>query len=190
MSYLQTNPIDFDRDSLHKIVDYHVKEAGWNANWRNELTLEIPKPTDDVPIYKAGVPVGLAKYFHINVINNRRDKLATNCSAYLEKVIGPGKVDLDLKTIEFKWAGTMWPSVGIAPRTKRAFDAVFIPHNQPLQANFSVHTDTDHYIPRLPAQGGKFELHYLVTAWNFRSVRANCILNLRPTVAKTTLSLK
>jgi hypothetical protein len=85
MSYLQTNPIPFDRDSIHRMIDHCVKESGWISNWKNELVLEVPNPTDNVKMFGNGKLVGFGRYFHVNVRNYHRDKLASNCSAYLDR---------------------------------------------------------------------------------------------------------
>jgi hypothetical protein len=153
------------------------------------LVLEAPQFVDDVATYDAGQFVGVGKYFHVNVRNRHREKLALNCCVYLENAIKRPDINIPLKTIEFKWAGTRWPSVGIAAGTSRLFDAFFIRHPQPNKVEFQVHTDSTEYFPQIPQEVGEYELAYLVTAENFPPARGRFILDLRRSLAETTLRL-
>ena len=78
MQFLQVNPKEFsDKSMLPDAVVGVVQQRGWKSNWKNELALTATQPVDN----------GRAMCFHVNVCNRHRDKLATNCFAYLEKII-------------------------------------------------------------------------------------------------------
>jgi hypothetical protein len=191
MQFLQTNTIEFtDKNLLPNAVADIVQERGWNASWRKELTLEAPRFEDNVTVLdRTGNFLGMAKYFHINVRNHHREKLALNCCVYLESAIRRPDTNIELKTIEFKWAGTPYPSVGIAAGASRTFDALQIMHAQPNNVLFQVHTDSSTYMPRIPQDLGEYELSFLVTSENFPPARRRFILNLRSSLAETSLKL-
>jgi hypothetical protein len=187
MKFLQTNPIPFtDRHTLHNVVADEITRRSWDPRWRNELALDVGEPRDQMPTYD-GIYLGLGKYFHIDVRNKHRDKLATNCSAYLHKAIKRPNLDLGPKTIEFKWAGTRLPSIGIAAKSARAFDAFHLLHAEPTRIKFNVHADSTDFIPQFPDEVGEYELTYLVTSENFPSIQRCFLLNLRQSLAETTL---
>jgi hypothetical protein len=184
MQFMQTNALPFiDKNLLPNAVADIVHQRGWNPSWRNELVLEAPQFVDNVAAYDSARPIGMGKCFHVNVRNRHREKLALNCCVYLESAIKRPDTNIPLKTIEFKWAGTKLPSVGIAAGTTRLFDAFFILHAQPNNVLFQVHTDSTEYIPRMPQDVGEYELSYLVTAENFPPARGRFILDLRSSLA-------
>jgi hypothetical protein len=149
---------------------------GEQLRWRNELVLEAPQFVDSVAAHDgAGQFLGMAKCFHVNVRNHHREKLALNCCVYLESAIKYPDTNIPQKTIELKWAGTRWPSVGIAARTSRLFDAFHILYAQPTNVLFQAHTDSTEYIPRIPQDVGEYVLSYLVTAENFPPARRRFI---------------
>jgi hypothetical protein len=189
LQFLQTNCISFtDKHTLPSVVADNVLSRGWTPNWKNELVVGGPQFEDNVPAYdRAGQSVGMSKCFHVNVRNCHRDTLALNCCVYLESAIKRPDTKIELKTIEFKWAGTQLPSVGIAAGTSRLFDAFLILHNQPNAVAFQVHTDSSSYFPRLPQEAGEYELSYLVTSENFPPARGRFILDLRSSLAETSL---
>ena len=185
LQFLQVNPISFkDRGVLASKIMELVRKRGWSPSWRNEVVLESTSSTDNVRVVTAGNR--LAKYFHINVRNRHRDKLATNCYAYLEKAVRlRPKTDISLKTVEFKWAGTWIPSVGIAPGGARAFDAFLIFHDSPTELSFSALSDSSEFVPIVEGQGN-YELSYVIIADNFPPARASFRLTLNRSLDKTT----
>jgi hypothetical protein len=124
----------------------------------------------------------------VNVHNHHREKIALNCCVYLESAIKRPNTNITPKTIEFKWAGTQLPSVGIAPGTSRLFDAFHILHAQPTIVLFQVHTNSSEYIPRIPQDVGEYEFLYRVTAENFPPAQGRFILDLRSTLTDTTFA--
>ena len=170
---LQVNAMEFtDKNLLPNAVADIIEERGWTPNWRNELVLEGSPPIDAAE----------AKCFHVRVHNRHRDKLALNCSAYLEKVIKrpDSEIALPDETLECKWAATpsTLPRVSIPATKTRQFDAFQIPYNQPNNGVFPTLTDSPGYFLVIPPEVGEYELSYLVTSDNFPSVRADIRLGL------------
>ena len=88
--FLQANAIEFsDRHTLPNIISDLIQQRNWNPNWRNELVLEAPTWRDAHHVVQ-GRPVMPARFFHIDVRNLHREKLATNCYVYLESAAAPG----------------------------------------------------------------------------------------------------
>ena len=181
MQFLQANTIEFaDKNLLPDAVANIVHRRGWNPRWRNELVLEASAPVD----------TGRAKCFHVSVRNRHHNKPALNCFAYLESAIKRPNMNIPLKTVEFKWAATIWPSVSVAAGSARLFDACHIEYTDPYHVWFQVHTDSPlEYRPQLPREVGQYELSYLVTAENFPPARGQFVLDLRSSHAETTLTL-
>ena len=118
------------------------------------------------------------RFFHIQVRNRHRAKLATNCTVYLEKATLLPNAEMELKTVEFKWAGTRMPSVGIAPGGIRLFDAFFLFRNDTSQVNFNALTDATDYLPVFPKGVADYELSYVVLSENFAPARKTFTLRL------------
>jgi hypothetical protein len=178
LQFLQTNCIPFtDKHTLPNLVADFVGQRRWDPRWRNELILEASPP----------VVTDSFKAFHVRVRNHHREKLAVNCLAYLESAIKLPCTRIPLETIEFKWAATRLPSVSIAAGGMRLFDAFFIRPAQPNNVLFQVLTDTAGYVPQLPHEVGEYELSYIVRAENFPEARGRFILDLRSSLAETSL---
>jgi hypothetical protein len=191
MRFLQANANPFtDRNNLPSFIADEVRQRGWISNWRNELVLERDATeSTDAPIGldANGRPV-VARFFHIKLHNRHREKLATNCFAYLERATQLPSTEIPLKTVEFKWAGVQIPGVAIAASSAREFDALFILHEDPLQVQVNTFSDSPDYRPRFPAGAADYELSYVVRSENFPPARATFRLQLRKELAHTTLS--
>lgn len=188
LRFLQMNAVQFtDRHTLPNVVADTIHQRGWEPNWRNELVLERePQEFSEVSAIFPDGSSHPTRFFHINVHNCHREKLATNCNVYLERAIKRPNTIIPLKTIEFKWAGVQFPSVGIAARTLRSFDAFHILRAHPTRLRFNVFTDASDYYPRFLEETGEYELSYLVTAENFPPARGSFILVLNNVLDKTT----
>jgi hypothetical protein len=186
---LQGNAIQFtDRHTLSRVIADTVRQRRWRPNWRNELVLaRKPKEATKTPTQFRDGSIKDAWYFHIEVHNHHREKMATNCNVYLEKAIKLPNTIIQLKTVEFKWEGFGFPSVGIAAGKSRAFDAFFIMPSAPTKLCFNVFTDSPAYYPRFPEGPGEYELSYLVTALNFPPARGSFHLSLNSVIGKTRL---
>ncbi len=191
--FLQANAIPFtDRNLLPSVIADKVQERGWDAHWRNELALERqPNQFSDAnrveyspgqqPRYFPG------RFFHVDVRNRHREKIATNCYVYLAAATNLNTShEIPLRTVEFKWAGYVLPNAQILPNQTRQFDAFWIAHDRPTQIQFNVYSDATDYIPRIEGEG-RYELQYVVVADNFPAAKSSFILNLSKSLELTTL---
>lgn len=116
IAYLQANAIPFtDKRAPPNEVGKAIRQKGWDSNWRNELVLEASEP----------VETGTAKAFHVRVQNRHREKHASNCCAYLEKVIKRPAEEIKIpgEIVELKWAASQSAGVNIPASKPRRFDA-------------------------------------------------------------------
>jgi hypothetical protein len=191
--FLQANAISFtDRSLLPNVIADKVQGRGWDPHWRNDLVLERePKQFSDAT--RVECPPGQepryfqGRFFHIDVRNRHRDKIATNCYVYLAKAINLNtSEEIPLKTVEFKWAGYVLPNAHILPKQARRFDAFWIAHDRPTQLQFNVYSDATDYIPHIEGEG-RYELSYVVVADNFPASRGSFILSLNKSLELTAL---
>lgn len=154
LRFIQANAIGFrDRCILPDTVAREIRERGWDPDWRNELLLKRDKGEfRDARVRNLGNKLG--RFFHLKVRNRHRDKTATNCYAYLRKIVSAnGSVGVPLKAVEFKWAGYTMPSAHIPPQAEREFDAFCILYECPGRLRFSLFTDSSEYTPHLEGEG-------------------------------------
>ena len=124
------------------------------------------------------------RFFHIDVRNRHRDKIATNCYVYLAKAINLNtSEEIPLETVEFKWTGYVLPNAHILPKQVRRFDAFWIAHDRPTQLQFNVYSDVTDYIPRIEGDGRS----YVVVADNFPASKGSFTLSLSKSLELTTL---
>ncbi|MCP8317080.1 MAG: hypothetical protein H3Z52_03660 [archaeon] len=177
LKFVQANCIQFtNRHTLPNVIADYINQQGWNPHWKNELVLERDeKEYTDATVVKTGRD---ARYFHIEVRNLHRRKLASNCYAYLESIkdLSTGR-QTTLETIELKWKGYVLPNATILPSSSRYFDAFFIFHNSPTKPHFNLFTDFTGYIPQINGPGD-FEFNYAIVSENFRTARAKFRLHL------------
>jgi hypothetical protein len=188
--FLQANAIQFsDRNNLTNDVIGAVQTGGWDPTWRNELVLErVSTEFSDANIMNQGGRRG--RFFHVAVRNHHPDKFATDCYVYLEKVVRtrPTPEIIPIKTVEFKWAGTLLPNVGIAPKSFREFDAFYILYDAPTVVLFNALTDASDYHPNVRGEG-EYELSYLVASGNFPALRHTFKLSLGRQLLDTAFSM-
>ena len=181
--FLQGNATPFtDRNLLPNAIADRVSQSRWDPNWRNELLLSRASGEFSEVLQENGV---MARFFHIDVCNRHRQKNATNCYVYLDKIVSDG-VENHVRTVENKWTGTMLPNVGMAASSLRQFDAFMIRHDAPTTARFLSLTDSPDFIVTLPQQG-QYQLFYRVMSDNFPPAQASFNLNLSNVVVNTTL---
>jgi hypothetical protein len=188
LRFLQANARPFiDRDNLPSFVADFVRERHWDPVWKNELELEREpeESSNAMSFIRPGLNMN-ARYFHIKVYNRHREKLATNCFVYLEKIIRLPDTEIQLKTVEFKWAGVIIPGVAIAPGSKREFDAFHILHERPTNIQFSTFSDSPDYNLMLPDEAADYELSYVVRSENFPPARGVFRLRLNAQLNDTT----
>lgn len=91
MQFIQANAVPFgDRSMLPSVVAESIRRRSWDSTWRNELVLERdPKKFTDADrvTLQTGAPAGKGRFFHVDVRNHHRTKIATNCYAYVSQII-------------------------------------------------------------------------------------------------------
>jgi hypothetical protein len=183
LHFMQTNASIFiDKGRLPEQIAEAIRKAKWNPSWKNELLLHAPQPKDSLNGFKC---------FHVQVRNQHSDKVALNCSGYLERIVKLPNVEIELpdEKLECKWAATAMPRISIPARSARKYDAAQIRYIDPVIVSFPTITDSPGYTPTIPYEPGRYELSYLVTSDNFPVKRGIFILDVRATVAETTLEM-
>src|SRR5258705_4869093 len=137
------NAIEFtDRSELVDLVRTHIQEKidrnEWSLCTKNTLQLVNAPDHGTIATWVSGHN---AAYYHIHVKNLHWQKPATNCYAYLDRVIDldTGQ-DVKLRTCELKWEGTMHSGVRIQPKGYRGLDA-FVVLSEPRELLLMQHTD-------------------------------------------------
>jgi len=176
MGVLQSNTIQFsDRQQLPNLVATEVRRR-WSPTWKNQLVL-VRDADEYIPVTEERVnhQTGLRepytrRFFHITVKNLNPRKMAINCYAYLEKVqkrTKTRKINIPIKTIEFKWEGYTLPNAVIAAGQERSFDAFHVFEDNPTQILFQPFLDSKTFSPKIPAGVGNYLLTYRVISENF-----------------------
>ncbi len=179
LKFIQANCITFsDRKSLPKIVANEVKK-NWNPNWRNNLFFENEE--SDFQVERADWAEGV--WFPIKVVNQHKDKIASHCEAYAERIrdIQNDKMT-NLELIELKWKNTSTADVSIPPKQFRCLCGVHVNAHNPntvwLGINYKIadweklHTN---YQIRI---SGDYEIDYVVFSDNFPPSRARFRLHI------------
>ena len=185
LGFLQANAIPFkDRSQLPRLIEKKVQErikkGVWDPLWKNVLTLEREATQfSDANRIAPGQPQSfLGRFFHIDVCNRHRSKVATNCYGYLENAVNIETMkEIPFKTVEYKWAGYVLPNATILPRQTRRLDAFWIDHRVPTKLWFNAFVDSSEYTPSIEGEG-RYELTYIVIAENFPISRRSFALTL------------
>ena len=114
----------------------------WSLTAKNQLTLEIADGSmrPDRSSREDGVWHNRTHY-HLWVHNRHNRKLATNCCAYVEKLLVNGDERI-LNQAELKWEGVKLPAVCIRPDTRRGLDAFLVlGERSPFRLCIPSHTD-------------------------------------------------
>jgi len=181
LKFIQANCIQFsERRHLPCIVAEKVMERKWDPTWRNEIVLN----RDDNDFQDARVPGGgVAKFYHIKVINHHKDKIARNCIAYVERIknLENGKTRV-LELSELKWKGSRTEGVSIAPKLFRYLDAFNVFYSSPTIVNLGLNpfiVDWQGYIQDYQIRGsGDYEIDYVVFSEDFSPARAKFRLHI------------
>ena len=177
MRFLQSKAIQFtDRALLPNVIADEVQQRGWNPNWKNGLLLEREAGQY---VDARRLPANrIARFFHITVRNLHERKMARNCYAYLQRVRQiPSGIDIPVETIEFKWAGYLFPNAVIGPRQVRRFDAFWVFHDTPGRLQFNVIADSTEFVPRIGGIGD-YHLTYTVISENFAPTKQTFALHV------------
>jgi hypothetical protein len=167
------NAIEFnDRNGLVELVRDHIQEKidrdEWSLSTKN--TLQLVKAPDQ-GIKATWVSGDKVAYYHIHVRNLHWRKPATNCYAYLDKVIDLNTIkDVRLYTCELKWEGTKQSGVRIQPKGYRGLDAFVVVLSEPKELLLMPQTDAQNYIHHFKGKT-HLEITYVVRSDQFRDVK-------------------
>jgi hypothetical protein len=172
LSCIQGNAHSFaDRAQLPNVIADMIRKktdnGKWSSTWKNALSLHMPrKPFVDAHNSKYNITY---RNFHLEVRNNHRRKVALNCYAILEAITNAANGEaIPVQTVEFKWAGTILPSVFIAANSSRRFDALKVALDVPSKILFNTYCDSSEFYPSVPGFG-TYHLTYGVYSSNFSS---------------------
>ncbi|MFX1325907.1 MAG: hypothetical protein ACFE8N_13215 [Promethearchaeota archaeon] len=180
--FIQSDFDEFtDRNLLPKMVADEVKRRRWNSHWRNELVLER-EPDNYRDAWNRGKRTH-CRWYHINLKNLHQHRMARECHAYIEKIRNINTDDENiLELVELKWSGVKIPRVSIPHKSYRKFDAFYVYHNQPLDAQLGINefiTDSSRYVDAYLITGPCiFDITYVVFSENFSASRATFRLEL------------
>jgi hypothetical protein len=182
--YIQTNPVEFDdRNKIILILKDLLIKNNWVSGWKNELTMAESKGY----YMKFKDSSEIAKFYHVNIFNNHKNKIARNCYAYIKNIKDLSKnMNIEFETTELKWAGYgALPFVTIMPKTTRKIDAFYIKINEPIKLHFNIFTDSVKNIPLID-ESGDYEMIYQVISDNFIPIESKFLLHLDNELDKST----
>lgn len=168
LAFVQGNCTNFtNRNEILPLIAEKVSK-NWQPDWRNQITIvrdsnQFADALHIHPQFPKGQPV---RYFHLEVKNDHCSKTAFNSYAYLEKIIDvkTGKA-VDLKLVELKWRGVIFPNVVIPYKSSRELDAFLVYHDSPAQLRLGAFTDSPEHVKLL--RPGDYELAFVVHSQNF-----------------------
>ena len=145
LGFLQGNCIGFsDRTALPELVVRHVKSR-WNPRWQNRLDVQLSEKLYVEELLEKG---NSGRFFHLRVTNMHHRRVARNCVAYIRSIVDSiTKEPVEFESVELKWAGYLFPTVSIQPRSSRRLDAFWIPHMNPPHLRFRCFADWSGAVP-------------------------------------------
>ena len=174
LSCLQANAHSFtDRPLLTNVIAdliaQKISKGEWSTGWKNSLSLHMPKkPYGDAHNPSLGL---ILRHFYVEVRNDHRTKVAQNCYVVLEAIQNATSgAQVPVQTVELKWAGSLLPSVFIAPNSPRRFDALKVAFQKPSEIHFNTFSDSTEFYPSVPGVG-TYLITYGVYASNFPPTR-------------------
>ena len=171
---IQLNPVNYDElDQLPALVLKSIEDNNWEHGWKNRLQIYRDATEYDSPL----IPEPRT-YYHLQIENEHRSKIAKNCFGYLHSIKDTlTKSYIRLRTAELKWAGYTFPFAAIMPDSKRELDAFYVKDKDPKTLHFSCFSDTSYHMR--PIEGpGVFELRYVVVSDNFPLADAIFTVNI------------
>jgi len=166
VEHLIANPIYFSgKEDFMKKVKENTKE--WHPDWRNELSLKFLRVAPNFQIQE-GI---FADWYHLQVLNNHRNKYAKNCVAYVLEIknfdTGYG---IDLGNFELVWAGTGLFQRHILPKRAAEVDAFLIIRGEDI-IRFHPRPSTSSQCGMPALNKGTYLLTYLIVSENFEQVK-------------------
>jgi hypothetical protein len=171
------------RNALPDVVCKCVREKLTSKEWSNSTRnlLILKRASEPVDAHRPNDKATL-RIFHLAVQNHHHRKAALNCFPYLDCIEDLRTAQqIPLKTVEYKWRGTVLQAVRIGPCQSREFDAFWFKHGNPGELGFGVATDSVDYYPRLPGPG-TYRLTFSVVSDNFAPATKDFTLELGTTV--------
>ena len=188
LQFIQANATPFtDRSLLSNLVVKSVEKSNWDPHWRNELVLELDTKHYDVDRSDDAGRAFQARFFHINVRNRHRSKIATNCFVYLLEATNlDSKEKFRVDPIALKWAAYKLPNAQILPGESREFSAFWIAHDSPTMLKLSDYfSDAVWFSPPIE-QEGQYEFVYQVVGDSFSSASGSFTVSLNRSLDLTT----
>jgi len=166
IEHLIANPIYFnDKADFLKKLEENTKE--WHPDWRNELSLKFLRVAPNFQIQE-GI---FADWYHLQVLNNHRNKYARNCVAYVLEIknLDTG-YNIDPGNFELVWAGTGLFQRHILPKRAAEVDAFLIIRGEDIiRFHPRPSTSSQYGMPAL--NKGTYLLTYLIVSENFEQVK-------------------
>lgn len=165
VEYLIAKPVQFstEQELIEKLKE-ETKE--WESGWRNELSLEFLRVVANVRDQYNNY----GDWYHLQVVNNHRDKYARNCVAYVSNVRNLDQGDeIPMGNFELVWAGTGLFERHILPKASAEVDAFFIVRGQDI-IRFHHRPSTSSQYGMPPLRKGNYLLTYLIVSENFEQV--------------------
>jgi hypothetical protein len=193
LKFIQANSIPFrERDSLSNLVAQTVADRKWDPNWRNQIILE--RDTNEHEDVHIGTQTGpMARYYHIDVRNLHRDKVAFECAAYIQQIRNlTTETNIPTELVELKWKGLKIERTAIPPRQSQYLDVFFVLHDNPDVANLSINQfliDYTGFFPPYRLIGpADYELTYTIFSYDMPSTKAKFNLHLGTTLNEVRFS--
>lgn len=178
MTFLQGNAVEFsDPRELLGLIRSQLTKNGWRPDWKDSISVSIPVRFVDVQqVNGAQRP---ARFYHLEVKNHNPQRMALNCTGYVESVYRMPEGELiSSPTVELRWAGFALPQVAIPPLTSRLLDGGFIYHSAPQMFLFNAFTTSTMFAA--PLRGtNTFQVTFIVISENFPPTRAVLEVRLR-----------
>jgi hypothetical protein len=179
-------PVFKNNVELLNLVRERVK-SDWRNDWRRGLQLK--RREDEWDDMTAGwqvegqkVAPKRARFFHLDVVNQERDKIAVGCMGYIDSIrdVKQNK-DLGFRAAELKWAGSVVPAVPVFPRSARMLDACVLAFDEPRTVYFTSHSDSGVFMSPI-ADAEMLDIGYVVVSENMHLARATLRISLGKTV--------
>ena len=172
---IQGNAIPFsDREHLPTIVASQVKEK-WDCYWRNKIAID--RDPDEMILTENEMTGEKVKWFHLNIKNLHKKKIAFDCMVYLNNIT---KLDKNYKAgkprflppVELKWRNLKYSRITISQQNEREVDVFYISLSSPEKIFFGINREfVDD--PNMIKQNyilngtGKYELEFVVFSVGF-----------------------
>lgn len=177
LSFVQGNCTKFsEREKLLPLIADKVSKT-WQPSWLDQIRITRDSSQFVDARHWHDDSTRPVRYFHLDVKNDHHSKTAFNCYAYLEKIIDVKTGNaIDLKLVEFKWRGVVFPNVVIPYKASRELDAFLVYHDSPAQLHLGAFTDSPAHMKLL--QVGDYELTFVVHSQNFGVTSSTFMLHV------------